>query len=266
MNAQTCEGAQEPEALFRGQGRLDRFYGLKLGGPGEGVQRGQASRGGRGAGVRRWRDGRGLGSFRFIGCAHDNAIAGPHLRCGEGVERQQQDAGWGTGEWRDFVVGNQFDVVKDAGVAVEVDEIVGGETGNGGNVFEGVEPEACIGVGSEAFDEDLDGLERIGARVDDGDTGAEEAFAGLVVDAEFAGGHGSQSKVNKSPRSSRKQTGEHWMTREATKRAKATKKLNTSRACGGQGQRLRYVPEPDAGDRSCAHAYFPTWGHSLASN
>ncbi len=136
------------------------------------------------------------GCARLVGELEYDAVAGLRLRGGEAVQRQKESAGGESIDGRNLVVGSELDAVDDATLVVEIDEVVGRQPRNGRDALEGVEPEAGVGVGSQSFDEDLDGFERIGAGIDKRDTGGDEVGTSLVVGAIFPRGHGSQSTVN----------------------------------------------------------------------
>ncbi len=123
--------------------------------------------------------------------AKNHSIAGLHLRDRKRMKGQKERAGRVRGQVRHFIVGSKFDAVHDAAILIEVDQIVGGETRNGGHVFERLEPERGLGVRRQAFDENLDGFERIQAGIDDRDARGENIFAGFVVDAIFPSRHWS---------------------------------------------------------------------------
>lgn len=131
----------------------------------------------------------------LVGWAHNDAVAGLDVRCMECAERQKKSAGRRNVDVRDFVVGSELDAMDDAALVIEIHEVVGREAGYGWNAFEWVKPEGGVGAGNETFDENLDGPQRIRARVDDGDTWSEEVRAGLVVDAVFPSRHGG---INRS--------------------------------------------------------------------
>jgi hypothetical protein len=89
------------------------------------------------------------------------------------MDGKNESAGRRSVEARDLVVGDELNAMDDAAFLIQIDEVVGGETGHGRHAFEWLEPEAGVGVGCEAFDENLDGLQGIGACVDDGDARAD---------------------------------------------------------------------------------------------
>jgi hypothetical protein len=157
------------------------------------------------------------------------------------VQRQKESAGGESIDGWNLVVGSELDAVDDATLVVEIDEVIGREPGNGRDALEGVEPEAGVGVGSQSFDEDLDGFQRIGAGIDKRDTGGDEVGTSLVVGAILPRGHGSQSTVNVRHKTDPKPD---WRARDnarGNERARATKKWNKVPDLWGRDQVALWV-------------------------
>lgn len=157
VNAQMGERMEEAESPPGGDGRLGVPGVARR--PGERRQLGENRRfwalGFARFGLSRCGRGR---RARPVGGLEEDAIARLSLGGGEAVQGQKESTGSESIDGWNVVVRSELDAVDDAILVVEIDEVVGREPGDGRDALEGVEPEACVGVGGQSFDQDLDGL------------------------------------------------------------------------------------------------------------